>query len=728
MIKLDNSTMTERCLTNQKAIGGESDYLEDILRPALLRGDWEELDSMIIYEDSRTKILFGYDRWSFKDSEIEGPNFNFNLEQNHNKPTNVTSFLDNRTIVNQIKCLVIARMYFTQEHVKLKSIRNLVWPLIKHAKSLQWNNIHSFEEITKETLINLIDYGFDLSGKLDLSALNSLFYAQELLPFDINYENLTTKSLFLDEVGHQQHCVIPPRIYFTLLNDFSKEIEEVYKYKDHINKAVSEMLNFEQDALKLVIGNIRNGQALNVHKNIKSNKKFFDALVERGIEIADKEKDKRWMYIYNNVQPPLVINSCYTDRFEVKIGDKKYNWAGFRQYMKDLHAKACWLCLALTGMRRDELYRMHPDFGAQKVTLLVNSDSFQNKLIKETIYFLTTRQSKITPNSQTTDDDFITTIVGYKAYYILNAIHSPLRKFFPEEKSHRFFSQLHSTRFPRPYNVESLGCSISQFMKNRSGIDLILTDEDIKFLNTSEQGKEKYQVGDLFNLTNHQPRRSLAYYLIGYELCSFPALKQQLGHFTMAMTRWYARNANSFQKFWNEIKDERITQQADILVRIFTQMANGERVAGGKGKTYLREIAKQGENYFKDSVNKRYLSRQYWIDKLRSGAEHLHAIAPGMYCSNDNCSMRLNIDLTECVECEWDYIENVIYAEGSRMDAMRNLNFMIEYNELNSSSATKYYMQIKAAEKIMSDLDFDYSPYEFQSEVINMIIHVRNNI
>lgn len=88
--------------------------------------------------------------------------------------------------------------------------------------------------------------------------------------------------------------------------------------------------------------------------------------------------------------------------------------------------------------------------------------------------------------------------------------------------------------------------------------------------------------------------------------------------------------------------------------------------------------------------------------------QHLHAIAPGMYCTNTQCSMRINIDLSECVDCEYDFIENAVYAESSRMDAMRNVEFLKENNELNSSSATKYFMQVKAAEAIMDDFDAIY--------------------
>ncbi|CZF87172.1 hypothetical protein GMA8713_05230 [Grimontia marina] len=152
-------------------------------------------------------------------------------------------------------------------------------------------------------------------------------------------------------------------------------------------------------------------------------------------------------------------------------------------------------------------------------------------------------------------------------------------------------------------------------------------------------------------------------------------------------------------------------------------MANGERIAGGKGQAMVAEISREGESYFENWVNKRKLSIDYWIDQLTNGKAHLHAVAPSMYCTNTQCSMRINIDLSECVDCEYDFIENAVYAESSRMDAMRNIEFLKECGELNSSAATKYFMQVKAAEAIMDDLGFDHDKYEFAEDVRSLVIN-----
>ncbi|GIU17972.1 hypothetical protein [Shewanella glacialipiscicola] len=376
-------------------------------------------------------------------------------------------------------------------------------------------------------------------------------------------------------------------------------------------------------------------------------------------------------------------------------------------------------------MRVDELYKISPVYGAQRMTF--DKNGCESETGKETIYFLTTRQSKITLSSQTKNDTFVTTQAGWKAFHMLNAINTPYRKRFEKKYNHRMFANLKDIAFPNPIGKSALHTVINTTF-NRDKFDFTLTAEDMAYLQTSDPTQTSFNQSDKFHFSPHQTRRSLAYYLIGYELCSFPALKQQFSHLSMAMTRWYARNAYSFEKLYSEIQKERVTQQAEIFARIYQKMANGKRIAGGKGQAAVAEISRQSESYFEDGVSKRKLSIDYWIDRLTNGKEHLHAIAPGMYCTNTQCSMRINIDLSECVDCEYDFIENAVYAESSRMDAMRNIEFLKENNELNSSSATKYLMQVKAAEAIMDDLGFKYEKYEIAEDVLNLVIDTTREV
>ncbi len=83
--------------------------------------------------------------------------------------------------------------------------------------------------------------------------------------------------------------------------------------------------------------------------------------------------------------------------------------------------------------------------------------------------------------------------------------------------------------------------------------------------------------------------------------------------------------------------------------------------------------------------------------------------------------MRAAIDLSECTDCGWDIIEDASEAESIRMTAMRNLIVLQESGELNGSSASKYMMDIRSAEKIMSDLNFSYEVFEIPDDVSQLI-------
>ncbi|MBF4410564.1 site-specific integrase, partial [Vibrio anguillarum] len=71
--------------------------------------------------------------------------------------------------------------------------------------------------------------------------------------------------------------------------------------------------------------------------------------------------------------------------------------------------------MALSGMRISELYGLSPIYGAQD----------HIKIGINTIYALTTKQEKLTLDSQTADDVFITNRTGFRAFHVLNAINRP---------------------------------------------------------------------------------------------------------------------------------------------------------------------------------------------------------------------------------------------------------------------------------------------------------------
>ncbi|MBF4318485.1 integrase, partial [Vibrio anguillarum] len=156
---------------------------------------------------------------------------------------------------------------------------------------------------------------------------------------------------------------------------------------------------------------------------------------------------------------------------------------------------------------------------------------------------------------------------------------------------------------------------------------------------------------------------------IGYELLDYPQLKQQLGHISMAMTKWYARNSWSFKKIYTEVQNMRNAKCSQLIARLYSKLANKERLAGGLGTGLVRDTMKD-RNYFSKAENQRKLDATYWEEQIKTGKVHIHAIGQGMYCTKRTCAMRASIDLSECVGCAWDIIEDALTAESLRMTAM----------------------------------------------------------
>ncbi len=195
------------------------------------------------------------------------------------------------------------------------------------------------------------------------------------------------------------------------------------------------------------------------------------------------------------------------------------------------------------------------------------------------------------------------------------------------------------------------------------------------------------------------------------------------------MTRHYAKNSNKFQKIRKQkqslayaIDEERIDQKAQVYLNIYKKLANKERVVGGKGKEFAKNMMKTKQNLFKDKVDGDMLSFNYWKKQIRDQKRHIHAVAPGVYCTSTGCSLRTQVNLLECVDCKNDYIVDAVFAEAKRKEAEINMLWDIEHDELTPQTASEAYIKITAAERIMSDLDIIYEPAKIPQEVKALLI------
>ncbi|MDO6834057.1 hypothetical protein Q4596_00390 [Pseudoalteromonas carrageenovora] len=717
-----NSTLLELDYSKHEFLNYSSfqSYIDMQLLPLVINGDFNELDSAVVAINKHGKeIFYSNDFWPCTDifqSNESSVGFHFS------KLNSSETLL----LKNQLKCLAIALLYTGKDRTLSSSIR-IVTDIRKLSLILVSKGIYTLDKLDLDLLIELADEFEEFTSGAFISSINTLILTTPNLPLSIQVEQrITSKVLDVELKDPEQYMVIPPRIYKTLLTNLTLKLNDASLHIEDIVHGCKNIISCHNE-FKLSRYNdfLEDRTALN---SLVTGKKNLDKVIEAfnkiDIDINSGQKPSRSVFIevLDSCRPQLSSQHYYLSKifsrrnlFSIPVGDKKYQISKeFIGYVSELANTCRVLILAYTGMRINELKKLSPNYAIQRQII----DG-------QTIYKITTRQSKIAKGVQTKNDVFVTNEIGYKAAQTLNTIMQVFRENCPADNN-SFNISLKSLNFLSPMKKTALAISTNKFLSDMShGVDLNLTMEDIQYLAISDPGQTKAKESQPLEITNHMFRRSLAYYLIGYELLAFPMLKQQLSHMSSAMTRWYANNASSFQKLHTEIQNERVTQQSKIYARVFQKIANNERIAGGKGKA-ITKLLDNDKNYYEESTNNRVFEESYWASLIRSNKAHLHAILPGMYCSNSKCDMRVSIELAECVDCEFDLIEEVTSIEAIRINSMKNILVLHEANELSHSSLSYFAMKIKSAEKILDDMDFDYEPFEIPDEILKHIIQIKN--
>ncbi|MBF4337679.1 site-specific integrase, partial [Vibrio anguillarum] len=101
---------------------------------------------------------------------------------------------------------------------------------------------------------------------------------------------------------------------------------------------------------------------------------------------------------------------------------------------------------------------------------------------RQKIHVIHANLSKTAKGSQSKQDEFVTTEIGMKAYEVLQALHTPLRKRHPSSLS--FFHKIKED-FSGISKVQ-IGRHSQAWFENATGKELALTNDDIVDLKTSD--------------------------------------------------------------------------------------------------------------------------------------------------------------------------------------------------------------------------------------------------
>ncbi|MDG1751752.1 MAG: hypothetical protein P8I03_08840 [Thalassotalea sp.] len=725
MIKLTDLGHFESIKKAQNNTGQYVNYLNDVLKPAIKRGNWDEFENLhigfTVTGESLGKVGDN-NAWKSLQFFFE-PN---NLEKVTIDFTDKGKVIE-RNLRNQIKALALKMMWLSPHNYSIFSIYNTVKTLMNLAKALLNDGYNSFEYIdfTRiESWVLTESTYIDFKRGAIYTGLNRLFTESKGLPFEVAInKKLSASSFGLTLKEAVQYNVIPQRLYYLGLKKSEKLINEFYPLRNEIRKISDYIISYFDklyqgyaeyliyDDSKTLNGKIK----WLLRSTRKLEKKKAVAFKEAFLAIKSPIKSEITELL--KLHKPEIetrYNHKLHAELTLKIGNREISsLKEALSLFKEINGGCIWGLMSRTGMRADEVYQLHTIKGC--TTEVIS---------KQIIYVIHADLSKTVKSSQSMQDEFVSTEVGKNAYEILEALNEPFRKLHPERKNF-FFNTIGD------YNASSksnLGKHSQAWFKKAIGDELTLTNEDIIDLNISDPSLT-FNIGETYKFTGHQLRRSFAYYLVGYELLSFPQLKQQFSHVSLAMTRHYTKNASKFQKLrkykqnlLHTVDEEKIEQKAQIYLRIYKKLANKERVAGGKGKEFAKSMIKAKRNLFKDKVDNDMLSLNYWKKQVRDQKRHIHAVAPGVYCTSTACSLRTQVNLMECVDCKNDFIVDAVFAEAKRKEAEINMLWDIENDELTPQTASEAYIKITAAERIMSDLDFDYEPVILPQTVQDLLI------
>lgn len=661
---------------------------------------WDELENEVVSFNfgGQPISFFAEDVWDFKPYRVgtEYTTLNFKFSD-----LDVSS-----SLLIELKSIALAFIYHSQYAYRISSVTSKINSLKRLAISLTKNGIETFDGLTIDCIRKMIKKDIYLPREIDLAPLNSLNDLSDYLSFNTNFfEKLTLKKLNVLQPDKEQHPVIPLRIYLAALDAYSNKVQYWHPLKNELEQAIQGVIDYEHNQIFRMLKRLRNGECgvgQVFNNNDKKSHQFISELNRHNIPMMDYERNPEWDRVWRDVQPQ--VRTDFFERFAPRtIGNKTFDsHHELKSFCLDLDRVCRYLVLCLSGMRSNELLQITPNFGAQIITL----DGID-------IHLFHTKQQKITSGYQGYDDVYVTTKNGHLAYELLNSLNRPVRNWLGSTGQKAWLLN-NLQHFRQPRSISRSG-NISQsltrlFLSNEQEFSIELNSKDVEMLRRSDPEKE-FNIGEKWHLTPHQLRRSLAYYLVGMQLADYPQLKQQFSHYSIAMTMYYARNASSFQKMFHDLEKEKVRQQALLYSRLTAKAYSGEKLGGGQGK-----------NMYSESYVDRNISPQYYEKEIKSGRKHIHALAPGMYCINNTCSMRIGIEIGECVDCDWAVIESGAYAQAVRQESINILKGLQSKGELTADIIAFQEVRIRSAEKILNDLDISYTPYQASEYLITSTI------
>ena len=249
---------------------------------------------------------------------------------------------------------------------------------------------------------------------------------------------------------------------------------------------------------------------------------------------------------------------------------------------------------------------------------------------------------------------------------------------------------------------KAINDSISNFIKS---VPYTASKEDVKEFNTLNPSRYgDLNIGEILIPHPHSFRRTFAVYLVKNKLVSLLDLKYQFKHMNIAMTSWYANQANLASYFdmmldvdlQSEIAMENENYITDTFYYIYNE---SEKLGGPEGKR-ISNLRSEGNLEI-------YLSREEIREQIKQGrlsiVEH-----PGGYCTNPSCDR-----ICDMTTCQY----KIVTKDQALILSKTREKLISKYTSLTYSKMdipniiSRVYFEIKSIEKILSEHELEYKAF-----------------
>lgn len=243
------------------------------------------------------------------------------------------------------------------------------------------------------------------------------------------------------------------------------------------------------------------------------------------------------------------------------------------------------------------------------------------------------------------------------------------------------------------------------------GCNLKLNKQDISFLNRVDperdwSSEEAYKIGNAWNLTDHQLRRSLVFYALTSGKVELGAAQTQLKHLFNIVTSYYGRGFENidfdvsskghFAEYF--IEESPSVEYFDFINQI---VFSEERIFGGQGNAYERKFGKMTP----ETKHVWYKSnRKAMVKKFKAGEITMKDTPIGSCCSTAPCNDRLTLNLTACFSCQ----DSVIFCSKikSTIEVKEKFRDKLEPLSIEYVTESKEIIELKKQLKKLSKEEY----------------------